>query len=73
MKNRKKHIAKKLESIAIKGNGLTFVICKNDNFWERKTLMNTKGVTFFNLDWANKSAQNYICDNCGYLHWYLKQ
>ncbi len=57
----------------IKGNKLECVICKNDKFWERETLMNTKGMTFLKLDWANKAAQNYICDNCGYVHWFLNQ
>lgn len=33
--------------------------------------MNTKGMTFFKLDWANKEAENYICDSCGYVYWFL--
>ncbi|SFA73708.1 hypothetical protein [Algoriphagus aquimarinus] len=56
----------------ILGNKLICAVCKNDKFWERETLMNTKGMTFFKLDWANKSAQNLICDKCGYVHWFLK-
>lgn len=55
----------------IKGNKLECVVCKNDTFWERRTLMNTPGMTFMKLDWANKTAQNYICDNCGYVHWFM--
>lgn len=57
--------------IFIKGNKLKCVVCKNDTFWERRTLMNTPGMTFMSLDWANKTAQNYICDNCGYVHWFM--
>ena len=30
----------------------------------RETLMNTPKMTFFKLDWANKKAQNYICNFC---------
>ena len=37
----------------------------------RTTLMNTKGVTFFGLEWANKAANNYVCDRCGYVLWFL--
>jgi len=55
----------------IKGKKLECVICKNDTFWARNTLMNTPKMTFFKLDWANKSAQNYICDHCGYVHWFM--
>ncbi len=56
----------------INGNTLECPVCKNDTFWMRKTLMNTKGMTFFKLDWANKEAQNYICDSCGYVHWFIQ-
>ena len=45
--------------------------CGNDLFWTRTTLMNTRGVTFLGFDWANKEAQNYICDRCGYVLWFL--
>ncbi len=55
----------------IKGNQLECNVCKNDTFWERQTLMNTPGLTFLGLEWANKKAQNYICDNCGFVHWFL--
>jgi hypothetical protein len=34
--------------------------------------MNTTGFMFFDLDWLNKSATCYICDDCGYIHWFLK-
>jgi predicted nucleic-acid-binding Zn-ribbon protein len=57
----------------IEGNKLACPICKNDKFWARETLMNTKGMTFLKLEWANKEAQNYICDGCGYVYWFLKQ
>lgn len=55
----------------IKGNLLECSVCKNDTFWERETLMNTPGLTFLGVEWANKRAQNYICDNCGFVHWFL--
>lgn len=61
------------EHIVAKGVKLECVICKNSLFWTRTTLMNTKGMTFFNLDWANKNATNYVCDNCGYVHWFLEK
>ena len=55
----------------IKGNKLECYVCKYDKFWARETLMNTPKMTFFKLDWANKRAQNLICDNCGYVHWFM--
>lgn len=56
-----------------KGLKLECVICKKSQFWTRQTLMNTAGMSFMNLDWANKSATNYVCNNCGYVHWFLEK
>ena len=39
----------------------------------KETLMNTPKMSFFNLDWLNKKAQNYICDNCGHVLWFMKK
>lgn len=55
-----------------RGLKLECVICKGTKFWTRETLMNTKGMSFFNLDWANKNATNYVCHHCGYVHWFLE-
>ena len=57
--------------VDIKGKPLTCVICGEKEFWERETLMNTAGATFLGFDWANKPATNYVCGNCGYVHWFL--
>ena len=57
----------------INGNKLKCTICHHDKFWTRETLMNTPGLTFFGLDWTNKAVQNYICDSCGYVYWFLKK
>lgn len=46
-------------------------LCDHDRFWERKAQMNTAGFTFLNLDWANASATCFVCDRCGYVHWFL--
>jgi len=68
-------MAKKIESkeVSIKGNKLECPICNNDKFWPKKTLMNTPGLTFFGLEWSNKAANNYICDSCGYVYWFLNK
>ncbi len=55
----------------IQGKKLKCQVCENSYFRTRKTLMNTVGLTFFNLDWANKRATNYICSNCDYIHWFM--
>jgi len=62
-----------LDNIEIKGNKLICPICKGHNFWNRQTLMNTRGATFLGFDWANKEAVNFVCDNCGYVFWFLEK
>ncbi len=61
------------EYIIVAGKKLECTICKSTLFWTRKTLMNTVGMSFLNLDWANKNATNYVCDNCGYVHWFIEK
>ncbi len=57
----------------VKGKKLECPICNHKRFYTKKTLMNTPGMTFFGLEWANKEANNYICENCGYVFWFLNR
>ena len=68
-------MAKKYESRrqTVSGNSLVCPVCSHNKFWERETLMNTPGMTFLGLEWANKKARNYICDSCGYVFWFFNQ
>ncbi|SHK04271.1 hypothetical protein SAMN02745975_03513 [Geosporobacter subterraneus DSM 17957] len=59
------------EQRTIQGNPLKCPICGHNEFWFRETLMNTRGATFFGFEFANKQAQNYVCDRCGYVMWFL--
>ena len=65
--------AKEAMRITIKRSELVCPICRGDKFWTRETLMNTAGATFFNFEWANKAATNYVCDSCGYVYWFLER
>jgi hypothetical protein len=38
---------------------------------EGRAQLNTAGLTFFNLDWANRSAATLTCTSCGRIEWYL--
>jgi predicted nucleic-acid-binding Zn-ribbon protein len=59
--------------LEVLGNRVKCPVCQYDKFWSRKTLMNTKGASFFNVDWANKQAENKVCDQCGYVLWFLQK
>lgn len=58
-------------SVVITGNSVRCQHCAYDQFLERKALLNTAGLTFFNLEWANQSARLLVCARCGFLHWFV--
>ena len=64
---------KTTEQIQIAGSTLHCEICKHDMFWRREAQLNTAVATFFGFDWANPTATCYVCDGCGYIHWFLRK
>ncbi len=50
---------------------LTCWFCGNQRFWKRESQLHTKLMTFFELEWMNKTASCYVCEHCGYIHWFL--
>jgi hypothetical protein len=60
-------------TVRLAGLELHCEICKHDRFWHREAQLNTAVATFFNFDWANPTADCYVCDGCGYIHWFLKK
>ena len=45
--------------------------CSNDRFVEGRAQLNTAGMSFLNLDWANRSAATLVCTSCGRIEWFL--
>ena len=70
--NQTKFAKEESEKKVINGIQLKCPVCKHDKFWNRKSLLNTAAATFFGVEWANKEAQNYICNQCGYIYWFLR-
>jgi predicted nucleic-acid-binding Zn-ribbon protein len=60
-------------SFRIQGKNIICPHCGNDQFEQRSILLNTPGMTFFGLDWANRAASVLACTTCGHLEWYLQQ
>lgn len=46
--------------------------CRFDQFWERQIKLNTAGMSFLGLDWANKSATGLICAQCGHIEMFME-
>ncbi len=55
----------------INGKQVVCNLCENDHFHKGSALLNTRGMTFFGLDWLNESAVTLICNGCGYIHWFF--
>jgi len=35
-------------------------------------MLNTRALTFFDLDWLNEEAAVRVCKRCGFLHWFIE-
>ncbi len=47
--------------------------CGTNIFEEGTAQLNTSGMTFLGLDWANRSATTLACTQCGRVQWFLKR
>ena len=47
--------------------------CGSDVFAKGKAQLNTAGMSFLDLDWANKSATTLACTTCGRVEWFIKK
>ena len=65
--------AEKGMTLEVEGKAVPCPICGHDRFWTRKTLMDTRGASFFGVDWVNPTAVNYICNRCGHVLWFLRR
>ena len=60
-------------SFRIQGKGIVCPHCDSDRFEIGSALLNTSGMTFFNLDWANRQATILTCSTCTHIQWFLQQ
>jgi len=61
---------KEAKELIVEGKLISCQICGHDRFWERTTLLNTRGASFFEFDWLNREAVNKVCDKCGHMMWF---
>jgi hypothetical protein len=59
------------KSYEVQGKLLKCLVCAHDEFHKREAQLNTAGMSFMNLDWANASAVCFVCEKCGHIHWFL--
>lgn len=52
---------------------ITCVHCKHNEFEKGKAMLNTRGMTFLDMEWLNDSATTLICKRCSYIHWFGRE
>jgi predicted nucleic-acid-binding Zn-ribbon protein len=57
----------------LQGKAISCPHCRAQEFDEGSALLNTAGMTFLNLDWANRSAIILACKSCGHVQWFLQK
>jgi predicted nucleic-acid-binding Zn-ribbon protein len=57
----------------MEGKTISCSHCGNLHFVQKAILLNTTGMTFFSLDWANRTAATLSCTQCGQILWFLQQ
>ncbi|MDP2981833.1 MAG: hypothetical protein Q8O92_00700 [Candidatus Latescibacter sp.] len=57
--------------VEVKDKKLVCSHCGGDSFAERHAKLNTTLMTLFDMDWLNKTADVFVCANCGHLEWFL--
>ncbi|MGE5457667.1 MAG: hypothetical protein ACM3RX_04870 [Methanococcaceae archaeon] len=62
-----------IHTYTIEGKEIVCPHCDNNQFGQGTALLNTPGLTFLNLDWANRTATILICSKCQSIQWFLKQ
>ena len=60
-------------SYQISGKPISCPQCGHNQFDQGSALLNTPGMTFLELDWANRTATILACKQCGRLEWFLRQ
>ncbi|HHV63773.1 MAG TPA: hypothetical protein GXX46_01645 [Peptococcaceae bacterium] len=61
---------KGFQYISQDGKQITCLHCNYDRFDKGTALLNTRGLTFLDLDWLNEGATTLTCKRCGFIHWF---
>ena|SRR5687768_1423387 len=58
--------------VRVAGHQLRCQVCDYTRFYRRETGFSTGASSFFGQDWANSKATTFICEQCGYVHWFMR-
>ncbi len=57
--------------ITVAGRHLRCQVCDYTRFFRREARV-TAGASFFGQEWANIQAECFVCEQCGYVHWFMR-
>ena len=60
------------QSFEVQGHAIVCTQCGGKQFTSRRILLNTRGLTFMNLDWLNESATALICERCSCIQLFAR-
>jgi hypothetical protein len=57
--------------VRVAGHQLRCHVCDFTRFFRREARLPT-GAAFFGQDWTNSKANCFVCEQCGYVHWFMR-
>lgn len=57
--------------ITVAGRHLRCQVCEYTRFYRREARL-TAGASFFGQDWSDSQAECFVCEQCGYVHWFMR-
>lgn len=49
------------------------LICGHEDHIRRQVMLNTRGLTFLDLEWLNQGARGMVCSRCGFVHAFVER
>lgn len=56
--------------VTVAGHHLRCQVCEFTRFFRREARLST-GASF-GQDWANSKAECFVCEQCGFVHWFVR-
>lgn len=57
----------------VDGHQLKCLMCHHESFHKRRSHFDMSLATTMNPDWADRQAYCYVCDHCGFVHWFIEK
>jgi predicted nucleic-acid-binding Zn-ribbon protein len=61
------------EEFVVEGRRVRCTHCGGTSFVARQAQLNTAGLSFLDLDWANKSGTALVCVRCSLIQWFANK